>query len=86
VMIEPPGDPRRSAVFEVYDRVLVTSEIGLLKECSGPMYQPVIAILCVRLDALAVEAHEKRSRARSVKAPVVVKNANLQNSYVPLDE
>jgi hypothetical protein len=38
----------------------------------------VIAVMCVRLDALAVEAHEERSRTRSVKAPVMIENANLQ--------
>jgi hypothetical protein len=34
--------------------------------------------LRVRANAFAVEPHEERSRARSVKAPVVIENANLQ--------
>jgi hypothetical protein len=84
MVIKPPGDAGRRAVFEVYDRVLITGEVRLLKECTRPMHQPVKAVVCIGANALAVEAHEERSRTRSVKAPVVIKNANLQNSYVPL--
>jgi hypothetical protein len=42
------------------------------------MHQPVIAVLCIGRNALAVEAHEERSRTGSVKAPVVVENADIQ--------
>ena len=79
MMIEPPGDAGRSAVLEVNNRVFVTREIRFLKECTCPMHQPVIAVLCILTDAFAVKAHEERSRARSVKAPVVIENADLQS-------
>jgi len=69
------------------DRVLVTLKIGLLEECSGSMHQPVIVILCIRANAFAVEAHEERSRAGSVKAPVVIENADLQTvKFLSVDE
>jgi hypothetical protein len=38
----------------------------------------VIAVLRVQANAFAVEAHEERSRAGSVKTPVVIENADLQ--------
>ena len=78
MMIEPPGNARRSAVLEVYDCVLVAGKIRLLKERSGAMHQPVITVVRIRANAFAVEAHEERSRTRSVKAPVVIENADLQ--------
>ena len=78
MVIEPPGYARRSAVLEVDDRVLVAGKIRLLKERSGAMHQPVKIVVRIRADAFAVKAHEERSRARSVKAPVVIENANLQ--------
>ena len=78
MMIEPPGNARRGAVLEVDDRILVADKIRLLKECSSSMHQSVITILRVPANAFAVEAHEERSRAGSVKAPVVIENADLQ--------
>jgi hypothetical protein len=78
MMIEPPGDARRCAVLEIYDRILITDKIRLLKERSGSMHQTVIAVVCTWRNALAVEAHEERSRTCSVKAPVVIENADIQ--------
>ena len=78
VMIEPPGNARGSTVLEIYDRVLVAGKIGLLKERSGPMHQPVIIVVRIGVDAFAVKAHEERSGACSIKAPIVIENANLQ--------
>jgi hypothetical protein len=42
------------------------------------MHQAVKIVARVRADAFAVKAHEERSRACSIKAPVVIENANLQ--------
>ena len=78
MMVKPPRDARRSAVLEIYNRVLITEKVRLLKKRSGSMHQSVIAIFRTWRNALAVEAHEERSRTRSVKAPVVIENANLQ--------
>jgi rRNA processing protein Gar1 len=87
MMIKPPCNTRRRAVFEINDRVLVTNKIGFVKERTGAMNQPVIAVLCIRTDALAMKAREKRSRTRSVKAPVVIKNADLQTgNFLSMDE
>ena len=60
------------------DCVLVAGKIGLIKKRSGAMHQPVEIVVCIRTDAFAVKAHEERSRACSIKAPVVIENANLQ--------
>ena len=78
MMVKPPRDARRSAVLEIYNRVLITEKVRLLKERSGSMHQTVIAVVCIWRNALAVEAHEERSRTRSVKAPVVIENADIQ--------
>src|ERR1700677_3916316 len=77
-MIKPPGDARRSAVLEVHDRILVAGKIRLVKKRSGAMDQAMEIVVCIRTDAFAVKAHKERSRACSIKAPVVIKNANLQ--------
>jgi hypothetical protein len=78
MMIEPPCDARRSAVLEIYDRVLITDKFRLLKERTGSMDESVIAVFRIRRNALDVEAHEERSRTGSVKAPVVIENADIQ--------
>jgi hypothetical protein len=78
MVIEPPGYARRGTVLEVYDCVLVAAKIGLLKERPGAVHQPVKTVACLRADAFAVEAHEERSGARSIEAPVVIENADLQ--------
>jgi hypothetical protein len=78
MMIEPPGYARRSAVLKIYDCVLITDKIRLLKKRSGSMHQSVIAVFCIWRNALVVEAHEERSGTRSVKAPVVIENADIQ--------
>jgi hypothetical protein len=78
MMVKPPRDARRSAVLEIYNRVLITEKVRLLKKRSSSMHQSVIAIFRTWRNALAVEAHEERSRTRSVKAPVVIENADIQ--------
>src|ERR1700691_2649733 len=79
MMIEPPGYARRSAVLEVHDCVLIAGKFGLVKERSGTMHQPVEIVVRIRADAFAMKAHEERSRACPIKAPVVIEKANLQN-------
>ena len=78
MMIEPPGDPRRRRIFEVDNRVLIAAEFALVKQRAGAMHQPVILIPGVAVDALPMEAREQRSRAGSVKAFVVIEDANQQ--------
>ena len=78
MMVKPPRDARRSAVLEIYNRVFITDKVRLLEERSGSMHQSVVAIFRIWRNALAVEAHEERSRTRSVKAPVVIENADIQ--------
>jgi hypothetical protein len=78
VMIEPPRNAWGGAVLEVHNCILVAGKIGLIKERSGTMHQPVEIVPGVRADAFAVKAHEERSGACSIKAPVVIENANLQ--------
>jgi hypothetical protein len=58
MVIEPPGNPRRSGVLEVDNRVLVAGEFALVKEGSGAMYQPVVFVGGAGRDALAVKARK----------------------------
>src|ERR1017187_9197558 len=79
VVIEPPRDTGRSRVLEVHDGILVTRELGLIKECAGPMYQAMKFVVGPGGDALTVKASEQRSRARSVETFVVIEDADPQN-------
>jgi len=86
VVIEPPGDARRSRVLEVDDGVLVASKLAFVEERAGAVNEAVVGVRRVGLDALAVKAREQRSRAGSIEAFVVVENANLQVVHSPAPE
>jgi len=78
MVVEPPGDFGRGGVFEVDDGVLVAGEFALVKEGAGAVDEAVVFVNGVGRDALAMEAGEQRSRAGSVKAFVVIEDANPQ--------
>ena len=78
VVIEPPGDLGRGGVLEIDDGVFVAGEVALVKQGAGAMDKAVILIVSSRVDALAMEACEERSRACTVKTFVVIKDADPQ--------
>ena len=62
----------------------ISGEVALLKKRTGAMDETMVFILVALTDALAMEAGKKRSRAGSIKALVVVQDANLQCATLPL--
>ena len=61
VVIEPPGNARRSGVFEVDDGVLVAGKVGLIEERAGAVNQAVVGVLGgMAGEALAVESGKER--------------------------
>jgi len=71
VVVEPPGDARRSRVLEVHDGVLVAVELGLVEQAAGAVHQPAEDELGVAADALTIEARKQRRARRPVKTLVV---------------
>jgi hypothetical protein len=82
MMIEPPGNFRRGGVFEIDDCVLIARELAFVKESPGAMDQTVVGVGRALGDAFAMEARKQRGRASSVKALIVIKDANLQNALL----
>jgi hypothetical protein len=83
VVIEPPGNFGRSRIFEVDDSVFVAAKIALVKERSGAVHQAVVLVTGARGDALAVKAREEGGRTSSIKAFVVIEDANPQTCNPP---
>ena len=83
-MVKPPGNFGRSRILEVDYGVFVAGKVALVEESAGAMDEAVIFVAGAGGDALAVKAREERSRAGSVEAFVVIKDANPQgvNSHV----
>ena len=83
MVVEPPGDLGRGRVFEVDDGILVAGELALVKKHAGAVHQALILIAGPRRDTLTVEAREERGRAGSIKAFIVIKDANPQKCILP---
>src|SRR5262249_19332222 len=83
VMVEPPGDLRRTGIFEIDDRVLVPSELLLIKQRPGPMQQPHELELHIIADTLAVKTGEQSRGGSTIKAFVVIKDPNSQAISFP---
>ncbi len=81
MVIEPPCDPGRGRVFEVYDCVLVASKLALVEQRARTMHKALILIARALGNTFTVESSEQRGRAGSVKTFVVVEDANPQNLH-----
>ena len=79
MMIEPPGDLRRTRILEIDDGIFVAVEMGFVEERSGAMQQAGELKIHIAADALAVEAGEERRRRRSIETLVVVENLDFQS-------
>ena len=79
MMVEPPGDLRRTGVLEIDDGIFVTIEMRFVKQRSRAMQQAGKDKAGVFADALAVEAGEERGGGSSVKALVVVEDSDFQS-------
>src|SRR5450631_832022 len=83
MMVEPPCNARRRRVFEIDDGIFIPGKVSFLKKRPGAMDEAVIFVLVTLADALPMKAGEQRSRTGSIKALVVVQNANLQSETLP---
>jgi hypothetical protein len=78
VMIEPPGNFRRTGILEIDDGILIAVEINLVKERARPMQEPGESEIHIPAYALAVEAGKERGGRGSIEAFVVIKNSDSQ--------
>ena len=79
VMIEPPGQPGRGGVLEIYNGVVVTVKHRLLEQLRGAMGQPRIDELRLGADRLAVETREHCGGGRAVKTAIMKEDADLHS-------
>ena len=78
MMIEPPGDFRRTGILEIDDRILIAVEVLFVKERARTMQKPGKSEIHITAYALAVEAGKKCGRRSSVETFVVIKNSDSQ--------
>ena len=60
VVIEPPGDVRRTGVFEIDDRIFVAVELLFIEQRSRAVNQTGELEVDVTADAFSVKAREQR--------------------------
>ncbi len=76
MVVEPPGEPGRRGVFEIHDNVCIAIKGNVIELSSGPVRQPVVEKLRLRVDALAVEAGENSGGGSAVETTVMIMNTN----------
>ena len=74
MMIEPPGDGRRSRILKIDNGILIAGKFPLVKQGSGAVDQSAEFIIRARSDAFAMEAREQRGRTGSIETFIVIKN------------
>jgi hypothetical protein len=73
-MVEPPGDLRRTGIFEIYNGIFIAVELLFVEEGSGAMQQTAVHKFHIAADAFAVKAGEQRRRRGPVKTLIVIKD------------
>ena len=79
VEIEPPGNFRGRAIFEIDDCVLIAGEVSVVEKRASAVQQTQVCKLDLVANTLAVEAGKEGGGAGSVKALVVIENANVHS-------
>jgi hypothetical protein len=74
MMIEPPGQLRRTGILKVNDGVFVAVKQTLIEELRRAMRQAGVGKFRLGMNRLPHKAREDGGRGGSVKAPVVKKN------------
>jgi hypothetical protein len=74
MMIEPPGNRWRGAIFEIDNRVLIAGKILFVEQRSRAVDQSTEFILCVRCDAFAMKACKQRGGTGSIETLIVIEN------------
>jgi hypothetical protein len=85
VMIKPPRDLGRAGILEIDDGVLIAVELLLVKQGARPVDKASELEFRITANALAVKAGKQCSRGRSIKALIVIENANSQ-MHSPLEQ
>ena len=76
MMIEPPSQLGRAAVFEIHDGVFIAVEEFLLEELLGTVKQAREHELRRGVEARSEEIRENGGGACAVEAPIVIKKTN----------
>src|SRR5579863_7867508 len=78
MVVEPPGNLRRTGILKVDDRVLVTVELVLVEQSAGAVNEAGELDFGIVADALQVEARKQGGRRGTVKAFVVIEHPHSQ--------
>jgi len=78
VVIKPPGDLRRTGIFEVDDGVLVAVKLLFVEQRASAMDQSGEFKLDIAANAFAVEAGKQGGGRGSVETLIVVEDPNSQ--------
>lgn len=75
MMIEPPGNRRRGAIFEIDNRVLIAGKVLLVEQRSRAVDQSAEFIFRVRRDAFAMKACKQRGGTGPIETLIMIENA-----------
>jgi hypothetical protein len=76
MMVEPPGDLGRAAIFEIDDGVLDSLEVRFIEELIGAVEETFVGKLRLRVDVAAEEVAENGCRTGPVKTAIVIEDAD----------
>src|ERR1700683_4583703 len=77
MMIEPPGEQRRTGIFEIHNGVFVAVENAVFEGLRSFMRHPGLNKLGIGVDSFAVKPGKHSGRSRSVEALIVKTKAKL---------
>src|SRR5579862_2700869 len=78
VMVEPPGQSRRTRIFEINDGIHIAIKDAVLERLRSLMGHSGVRELRKRLDSLPIKAGKDRGGGSAIETFVVKTNANLQ--------
>ena len=78
VVIEPPGDFRRTGILEIDDGILVAVKLLLVEKSARAMQQAGVDEVHIAADSFPVETGEQGRRGSPVKTLVVIKDPHSQ--------
>jgi hypothetical protein len=78
VMIEPPGEQRRTRILEIDDDIFVAIERAIFEGLRRLVRHARVEKFCVRVDAFAEKASKYGGGGSSVKASVVETDTDFQ--------
>ena len=83
MVIEPPGNLRRTRILEVDNGIFVAIKVFLIEERARSMQQAGIDKLHIGADALAIEARKQSGGTGAIETLIVIKDSNSQVCSFP---